>query len=73
MKLLAVVLVAALGCGCVSLQNAKTLSVPQSEGPVVVTGTARTQCLELILFFHCRLNLEFESSTGQRVSDFPGR
>lgn len=67
----ALFLVAAAMLGCVTVQNAKTLEIPPSATPVAVTSTARAQCVELVLFFYCRLNLRIDSSTGQSVSDFP--
>lgn len=65
------VLIAAALTGCISIQNAKTLEITPSDSPVAVTSTARAQCVELVLFFYCRLNLRIDSSTGQTVSDFP--
>lgn len=67
----ALILVAAAMLGCVTVQNAKTLEIPPSASPVAVTSTARAQCVELVLFFYCRLHLRIDSSTGQSVSDFP--
>ena len=67
----ALILIAATLTGCVTIQNAKTLEIPPSASPVAVTSTARAQCVELVFFFYCRLNLRIDSSTGQSVSDFP--
>lgn len=68
---ISIAIVAALLGGCITIQNAKTLEIPPSDSPVAVTSTARAQCIELVLFFYCRLNLRIDSSSGQHVSDFP--
>ena len=73
MRFVSLALALGLLCGCVTVQNSKTLSVEPHDGPVAVTSTARAQCWDLFLVLYCRLNLEIETSTGKRVSDFPGR
>lgn len=57
--------------GCVTVNGSKVLTIPQTNGPVVVTSTARVKCWDLLLVMYCRLNMEMEASNGQRVSDFP--
>lgn len=57
--------------GCVNVRGSKTMTIPPAEAPVTVTTTARVKCWDILfLFFFCNLNMEMESSTGQRVSDF---
>jgi hypothetical protein len=58
--------------GCTTVRNSKAMTIPKSDGPVTVTSTARVQCWDiLLLMLFCRLNMEMEASSGQRVSDFP--
>ena len=57
--------------GCVTVQDAQHLTVRPGAEPVTVTTTARVHCQDALVFFWCRLNMEMESSDGQRVSDFP--
>jgi hypothetical protein len=58
--------------GCVTVRNSKTLTINPSDAPVTVSSTARVRCWDILLLFTvCRLNMEMESSNGQKVSDFP--
>lgn len=72
-RLTAVSLVVALLAlsGCVTVQNSKTMTVRPTDAPVTVTSTARAQCRDLFFIMWCKLNMEMESSSGERVSDFP--
>lgn len=55
-----------------NVQNSKVLTIRPAEGPpVTVTSTARAQCRDVFFVMWCTLNMEMESSTGEKVSDFP--
>jgi hypothetical protein len=64
-------LVSSLLSGCLSVSNVKTLMVPPSDKPVAVTATSRAQCWDMFFIMYCRLNMEMNTSSGQKVSDFP--
>ena len=61
--------------GCVTVQNSKTITIHPTDVPITVTSTARAQCWDipplLPIMIYCQLNMEMESSNGQKVSDFP--
>ena len=59
--------------GCVTVQNSKTMTIRPTDAPVTVTSTARARCHDAFFVMWCRLNMEMESSSGERVSDFPAR
>ncbi len=62
---------AVLLTGCVTVQNSKTMTIRPTDAPVTVTSTARSECQDWFFILSCRLNMEMESSNGQKVSDFP--
>jgi hypothetical protein len=72
MKRIAIVCLASLLAGCISIQNSKSLMVAPSTGPVAVTSTARAECWDLFFVLTCRLYMELATSEGTVVSDFPG-
>ena len=71
MRLALLVCMTALMSGCVSVSNVKTMQIPASGAPVAVTSRAQAKCFDLLFILTCTLNLEMESSSGQKVSDFP--
>jgi len=64
------VLLGSLAAGCTTVRHSKIMTIPKSDAPVTVATTARVQCWDILLLaLVCRLNMEMESSSGQKVSD----
>ncbi len=58
--------------GCTTIQGAKVLTLPPHDAPVTVTAVAQAKCYDILtVMMWCKLNMAMESSSGEKVSDFP--
>jgi len=58
----------ALLAGCTTVQKSKSLTVYPADAPVTVTSNADARCWDIFAVVWCRLNVEMESSSPQKVS-----